>query len=160
MIKNIRRQYRERLVAASPRCDICGYDRHLDALIIHHVNMDRSNSNPENLAVLCANCHVRLHKVIQFMQETQGLKAEDVYKIFKEAEVKERNEAGIPDRATRTEGCEESQSGATHSDTSSTDMSHHEAARKVDRRQLLFKRYAELVRIYKGTEVRNKKSSR
>ena len=44
------------------------------------------------------------------------------------AEVKERNEAEKPDTAIRTEGCEESQSGATHSGTSRTDMSHHEAA--------------------------------
>ena len=44
------------------------------------------------------------------------------------AEVKERNEAGKPDTVARTEGCEESQSGATHSGTSRTDMSHHEAA--------------------------------
>lgn len=44
------------------------------------------------------------------------------------AETKLRNEAGNPDRATRTEGCEESQSGATHTGTSSTDMSRHEAA--------------------------------
>ena len=44
------------------------------------------------------------------------------------AEVKSRNEAGTADRQTRTEGCGEPQSGATHTDRSRTDISRHEAA--------------------------------
>ena len=43
------------------------------------------------------------------------------------AEIKSRNEAGTS-KLTRTEGYEQSKSGATHSDTSYEDMSHHEAA--------------------------------
>ena len=69
-----------------------------------------------------------LHKEIKRRQKSEQITAESVYNQVKEAEVKERNEAGNPDTATRTEGCEESQSGATHSDTSRTDMNHHEAA--------------------------------
>ena len=160
MSSTIPSQYRDRLISSSPVCDLCGYDEYVDALIIHHKDMNRDNSDPSNLIVLCANCHVRLHKLIQLLQQHKHLTPGEIYDQIKEAEVKERNKAGKPKRATRTEGCEESQSGATHSDTSSTDMSHHEAARKAGRRALLFKRYAELVRIYEGTEVKDKKPSR
>lgn len=151
---------RDQLISEAPFCDICGYSEHIDALVIHHKDMDRSNSDLSNLKVICANCHVRLHKIIQFLQQTRQLTPSEIYDQFREAEVKERNEAGRADRQIRTEGCEESQSGATHSDTSSQDMNHHEAARRANRKTTLFKRYAELVRIYEGTEVRDKKPRR
>lgn len=120
-------RYRDKAFMVDSTCEICGYNKK-DALVVHHKDMDRANADMDNLAVLCANCHMRLHKKIRAMQKTQQITAVAVFDLFKKAEVKERNEAGKPDRATRTEGLEESESGATHSDTSSTDMSHHEAA--------------------------------
>ena len=65
------------------------------------------------------------------------------------AEVKERIKAGIPDRATRLEGLEGSRSEATHSDTSGTDMNHHEAA--PDR--MLYYKYNMYLKIYAEQRV-------
>lgn len=122
-----RSRYRDKALASNTVCEICGYSNR-DALIVHHKDMDRANSDSENLAVLCANCHTRLHKMIKTLQKTQQLSAVSVFNMFKEAEVKSRNEAEKPDGAIRTEGCVETQSGATHTITSSPDMRWHEAA--------------------------------
>lgn len=65
------------------------------------------------------------------------------------AEVKERIKAGTPDKATRLEGLEESGSEATHSDTSSTDMSHHEAAPD----KMLYYKYNIYLKIYAEQRV-------
>ena len=92
--------------------------------------MDRENNSPDNLTILCSNCHAVLHKRIKrnmskYVDKIQGIK-DELTKL--QAELKERNEAGKPDMVTRTEGSEESESGATHSDTSRPDMNRHEAA--------------------------------
>lgn len=52
------------------KCERCGYDSYLEyrkiqssfmeypsMLDVHHINKDRKNNTPENLAVLCSNCH-------------------------------------------------------------------------------------------------------
>jgi len=121
-----RSRYRDKALAKHAVCEICGYN-HQDALVVHHKDMDRSNANADNLAVLCANCHMRIHKLIKTLQKTQQITAVAVFDMFRRAELKHRNEAGTPDRATRTEGSEQSESGATHSGTSHADMNHHEA---------------------------------
>jgi hypothetical protein len=42
-------------------CNVC--DCSDDGVIeIHHIDMDRKNNRVENLSLLCANCHVKLHK--------------------------------------------------------------------------------------------------
>lgn len=42
-------------------CNRCSYhDNHM-ALVVHHVDRDRTNNNLENLEVLCANCHTIEH---------------------------------------------------------------------------------------------------
>ncbi len=134
-----RSRYRAKTLTGSDSCVICGFNTDQNALVVHHKDMDRSNNSTDNLAVLCANCHMSLHKFIKQLQKTEQLKASDIFDIFKNrAELKERNEAGKPDRATRTEGSEESKSGATHSDTSSTDMNHHEAAPKDEQLEFDF----------------------
>lgn len=127
-----RSKYRERALAETGICAICGYSDNKDALVVHHKDMDRANGESSNLAVLCANCHMILHKEIKRRQKIENISATEIYNQMCGAELKERNEAGKPDMATRTEGSEESESGATHSDTSSSDMSHHEAAPETD----------------------------
>lgn len=42
-------------------CAQCGYDRCPDILEIHHIDHDPSNNSPENLAVVCPNCHTEYH---------------------------------------------------------------------------------------------------
>lgn len=112
-------------------CQCCGYCQNVDALQLHHADMDRSHNNKANLVLLCANCHQILHtrikrnwhmytqpKVACILQQLQSM----------QAEVKERNKAGTADRQTRTEGTQECVSGATRSSTSSSDMNCQEAA--------------------------------
>ena len=125
-----RASYRNKMITGKDSCFICGYDEDQEALVVHHKDMDRSNNDETNLVVICANCHMSLHKFIKRQQKETQITAAAAFELFKQqkAEVKERNKAGTPDRATRTEGSEESESGATHSDTSRTDMSHQEAA--------------------------------
>ena len=128
-----RSRYRAKVMTGHDVCEICGFADDQDALVVHHKDMDRTNNDISNLAIICANCHMVLHKMIKQMQKTEQVTATAIFELCKErAELKERNEAGKADKLTRTEGCEESQSGATHSDTSSSDMSHHEAAPEVD----------------------------
>lgn len=125
-------RYREKKLAESSECAICGYHAHVECLVVHHINMDRTDNRGENLVVLCANCHMWLHKEIKRRQKVEQITAESVYNQVREAEVKERNKAGTPDRAIRTEGLKEFKSGATHSSTSRSDMNCHEAAPLVE----------------------------
>ena len=124
-------KYRKRVITGDDSCSICGYNKYQESLVVHHLDGNHYNSDPENLVITCANCHIRIHKLQRNRKKAFGdVDMSALYHELQEAELKERNEAGKPDRATRTEGCEESQSGATHSDTSSTDMNHQEAAPK------------------------------
>jgi hypothetical protein len=43
------------------KCMRCGYDANLAAIIVHHKDRDRTNNTPENLEVLCCNCHAIEH---------------------------------------------------------------------------------------------------
>jgi hypothetical protein len=42
-------------------CMVCGFDKEY-AIEVHHIDKDRSNNNIENLKVLCANCHLGVHR--------------------------------------------------------------------------------------------------
>jgi hypothetical protein len=39
------------------KCNRCGYEELPGILRVHHKDRDRSNSDPENLEILCPNCH-------------------------------------------------------------------------------------------------------
>ena len=43
------------------KCQHCGYDEHPEILGVHHKDRNRNNNTPENLEVLCANCHSLQH---------------------------------------------------------------------------------------------------
>lgn len=125
---------RDVIVAETPYCACCGYASYIEALQMHHIDMDRTNNDGKNLIVLCANCHSILHSRIKSKLQSFGQnKREGILQELEKliAEVKARNEAGTADGLTRTEGSEQSESGATHSGTSNLDMSHHEAAPDV-----------------------------
>ena len=62
------------------------------------------------------------HKIEGIKKELECLKAE----------VKSRNEAGTPDRETRTEGVWQQASGATHTGRADSVISPHEAAAPCD----------------------------
>lgn len=44
-------------------CNRCGYSEHKEILVVHHRNRDREDNLPENLEVLCPNCHAIEHYV-------------------------------------------------------------------------------------------------
>lgn len=43
------------------RCAMCGLEEEC-CLQVHHIDEDRSNPSLENLIILCANCHNRIHR--------------------------------------------------------------------------------------------------
>ena len=44
------------------KCEVCGYSEHDFCLDIHHIDNNPNNNTIENLAVLCAIYHRKLHK--------------------------------------------------------------------------------------------------
>lgn len=43
------------------RCVMCGLEEEC-CLQVHHIDENRSNDSVENLIILCANCHSRIHR--------------------------------------------------------------------------------------------------
>jgi len=48
------------------KCEVCGYNKHIELLQVHHVDNNRDNNEIENLAILCPTCHwsITLKKAI------------------------------------------------------------------------------------------------
>jgi len=46
------------------KCESCGYDEYDFCLDVHHKDENPINNSLENLIVLCAHCHRKLHKGI------------------------------------------------------------------------------------------------
>lgn len=42
-------------------CSICGYDKVPEILQVHHKDQNKLNNVPENLEILCPNCHYEKH---------------------------------------------------------------------------------------------------
>lgn len=42
-------------------CAVCGYNEHKFCLDIHHLDHNAENNNLENIIILCAICHRKLH---------------------------------------------------------------------------------------------------
>lgn len=45
------------------KCEICGWNKFVEALVCHHIDKNGRNNNPNNVAVLCPNCHWIVHHV-------------------------------------------------------------------------------------------------
>lgn len=43
------------------KCANCG-EKDKEVLVVHHKDHNRKNNIKENLQILCANCHIKLHK--------------------------------------------------------------------------------------------------
>ena len=43
------------------KCAVCGLDEEC-CLQVHHIDCDRGNDSLDNLIILCANCHCRVHR--------------------------------------------------------------------------------------------------
>jgi hypothetical protein len=56
------RDYKRGIFATQPNeCHVCKY-RIRPALVIHHQDGNRQNNCPDNLCILCANCHSLVHR--------------------------------------------------------------------------------------------------
>lgn len=44
-----------------PKCAVCNLNEEC-CLEVHHIDKNRKNSNVDNLIILCANCHARVHR--------------------------------------------------------------------------------------------------
>jgi len=54
--------YRKKAFRYYPHeCQLCGYKENKAALVVHHIDHDRSNDEIDNLIILCANCHAISH---------------------------------------------------------------------------------------------------
>jgi hypothetical protein len=54
--------YREQALRDLPHhCNRCGWSKHRAVLVVHHKNRDRTDNHPENLEILCPNCHAWEH---------------------------------------------------------------------------------------------------
>lgn len=60
--------YRSLVITGDDACCLCGYSARQDALVVHHISMDRTDNSVDNLAILCANCHKCLHSFIRAKQ--------------------------------------------------------------------------------------------
>lgn len=43
------------------KCNRCGYNKHPEIIIAHHIDRDRTNNKKENLEALCSRCHDEEH---------------------------------------------------------------------------------------------------
>lgn len=51
---------RKKIVEMVGECQSCGYTEVLD---LHHIDEDRTNNHPNNHAILCPNCHAKVHRL-------------------------------------------------------------------------------------------------
>lgn len=65
---NITKRMRQYIINKVGKCQCCGFDEVLD---LHHADQNHHNNSPENLVVLCPNCHAKVHRL-----------KKDVYKMI------------------------------------------------------------------------------
>lgn len=54
--------YRKLALESYPNvCNQCGYEKYIEVLQVHHIDVDRSNNKLSNLEVLCPTCHMEFH---------------------------------------------------------------------------------------------------
>lgn len=51
------------------KCEICGYNEYKCCLDVHHIDSDPNNNAIENLSILCAICHRKVHRNIISINE-------------------------------------------------------------------------------------------
>ena len=53
--------YRDLFTDEELCCHICGYNKHIGVIQIHHIDKNRQNNKRDNLVPLCCNCHREVH---------------------------------------------------------------------------------------------------
>ncbi len=76
----LEKEYRARIVARDGgRCAVCGSTTMLQ---VHHVDLDRTHSDPCNLLTLCAACHLGYHGRGEQTDEIASAHAAMLYREF------------------------------------------------------------------------------
>lgn len=57
---NLPTSIRSRIISTIGKCQVCGYNEVLD---LHHIDENHHNNHPSNHAVLCPNCHAKVHRL-------------------------------------------------------------------------------------------------
>jgi hypothetical protein len=60
-------------------CEFCGFD---DLRAIHRHHVDRKN-NPDEIMMLCANCHTIFHNIVGFSKAAHDYCREDVLEVLR-----------------------------------------------------------------------------
>lgn len=77
-------------------CTLCGYNKYKESLCVHHINMNRCDNFPENLTVLCANCHQYFHQRIKQLAYAKEIDPEyELKMLFSECNQEMRNIADL-----------------------------------------------------------------
>jgi transcription elongation factor Elf1/endogenous inhibitor of DNA gyrase (YacG/DUF329 family) len=77
-------------------CVFCGYNHFKEGLCVHHINTNRSDNRPENLLVLCANCHQYFHQRLKQLSYSKEIDPEYELKVwFKEQDKKVKTIANL-----------------------------------------------------------------
>lgn len=67
-MRNLRNTHGEGAVIAWERdagtCQCCGLTHEEVRMCVHHIDIDGTNNNPENLTCLCSPCHLLFHKLL------------------------------------------------------------------------------------------------
>lgn len=63
---NITKRMREYIINKVGKCQCCGYKEVLD---LHHKDQNHHNNEPYNLVVLCPNCHARVHRLNENIED-------------------------------------------------------------------------------------------
>ena len=128
-VKQAEANYRSVVITGNDSCSICGYNKHQEALQVHHIDRDRTNKNPDNLVIICANCHSYIHrKIMTILKEHGTVDPKKVYDDVREAEVKLRNEAGKPTGQPEPKATSNGSQGQSVVAGPTQDISYQEAA--------------------------------
>ena len=57
---NLSKVARKYIIDRVGKCQACGYSEVLD---LHHINENHKDNRPENHAILCPNCHAKIHRL-------------------------------------------------------------------------------------------------
>lgn len=61
------------------KCQICNSKIHL---LVHHIDGNRKNNNPNNLKTLCDSCHKITHHIVRNFKEAYKTEKRNKYGIF------------------------------------------------------------------------------
>jgi 5-methylcytosine-specific restriction endonuclease McrA len=62
------------------KCEKCG-EGNSEVLVVHHRDRNRKNNKPDNLAILCANCHMKMHKGHRRAERLRKVEIDNLFNV-------------------------------------------------------------------------------